>query len=208
MAELWAGGPIELPHTFTIDDVPLEIPQIPTATLLGWLARGTWMRLIPEAIEPMSMLPLLMRFADDRDVFDFEHLWDPAVTLLGRLAGMHSPDGSGTGWWPAVRLAATATAHWPVYTAWCAGRGTGPLDGPLWRVVGSIYGWLRSSREGSEQELAKLDQQIWTPPVIQHATEPEQLPRHVREEEAKLALAALNETMPGEDRVTEWRPHD
>lgn len=203
MAELWPDGPIELPHTITIDDVEVEIPQIPTATLLGWLATGSWWSLFPESVDQVRMIPLTLRFIDDADVFDFEHLWLPATTVFGRLAGTHGANSS-TGWWPALRLAATATTNWALYTAWCATVGSAPLDGPLWQVIGTIYGWLRAQRGGDEQELAKLEQQIWAPPPAKNAVVPEQLPRHVRDEEAKLALAALSEAMPGEDRISEW----
>lgn len=204
MAELWPGGPIELPHVVTIDGIEVEIPEIPTSTLLGWLATGAWWSLFPESVDQTRIMPLTARFVDDEDNFDFENLWFPATTLFGRLAGTHGGESS-TGWWPALRLAATATANWTLYTAWCATVGSSPIEGPLWRVTGTIYGWLRALRAGDEQELAKLDQFVWAPPPVKAAAEPEQLPQHVREEEAKLALAALAETLPGEDRISEWQ---
>lgn len=210
MAELWPGGPVELPHEFTLDDHVLTIPQIDTPTLFGWLANGAWWQILPESVDTVRLMPFSLRFISDHDEFDYEHLWEPATAIFAALAGTRPRDGVGTGWWPAVRLAASASVNWLVYTGWCAAHGTRPLEGPLWQVIGGIYGWLRDGRAGNPDELAKLDQAIWAPPPVTSAAPTEELPRHVRDEEAAFALAALHESLPGEIRETEWTPppHD
>lgn len=207
MAELWPDGPVELPHEFVLDEFRLTLPEIPTVTLFGWLSSGAWWQLFPQAIDDLQLLSFNLRFIDDRDVFDFEHMCDVATVLFAALAGTRPRDGAGTGWWPAVRLAASARVNWPVYVGWCGAHGTDPLDGPLWQVIGNIYGWLRDGRGGNPDELAKLDQTIWAPPPVAATTSATaELPRHVRDEEAALALAALHEAVPGEIRETEWTP--
>lgn len=209
MAELWPGGPIELPHTIIIDGVALTIPEQPTGTLLHWLATGSWWHLVPNSVDLGEVLPLLVRLADNDDVFDLEHLWEPAMVLFGRLAGT-MPTGrrtGGTGWWPAVRLAASAMSDWPLFSAWCASNNINPMTVPLWQAIAASYAWLRSLVNAPEQ-MASLEQDIWGPPPITamatYVSEPQELPQHVRDEEAALALAALRESMPGEDRISEW----
>jgi hypothetical protein len=207
VAELWPGGPVELPHAFIFDGHHLALPEIPTHQLLGWLACGSWWQLLPQSVTFDEIAPLVIRLVDPEDhAFDFEHLWEPAITLFAGLAGTRPLEGGGgVGWWPAVRIASTAVTQWTVFAAWCASHGTDPLDGPLWLVIGRIYAWLRDGR--TPDALAKLDQQIWAPPAMATATTSAELPRHVRDEEAALALRALNETLPGVERnVTEWRP--
>lgn len=207
MAELWPGGPLELPLEFTFDDRHLILPEVPTHRLLLWLATGSWWELLPQAVEFDGIAPLVMRLLDPDDYgFDFEQFWEPAITLFAGLAGTRPREGLATGWWPAVRLAATAMAQWPVYTAWCVTHGSHPLDGPLWLVVGRIYAWLRDGRD--EKSLAKLEQEIWAPPpIVMTAISTADLPQHVRDEEAALALQALNEAIPGmENNIAEWRP--
>lgn len=200
MAELWLGGPIELPHTITVDGVVLHLPAVPTARLLHWLATGAWTELLPNLLSREQRLPLMLRLYDEDDPFDLEHLWVAATAVLGRLAGLSSAEVNG--YWPAWRLAATAHARWPQYVAWCVTHGTEPVGGPLWRVVGGIYGWLADGHD--EEGLSKLDDQLWTPPVH---TAVQVLPRHVRDEEARLALAALAEQMPGDVGFEqEWSP--
>ena len=205
MAELWPGGPLELPHEITIDGHRLVIPEISTSQQLSWLARGAWWEILPAAVELEQVIPLAIRLENQDDYgFDFEHFWEPATLIFAGLAGTIPRDGVGTGWWPAIRLASTALVQWPLYVAWCASHGTGPLDGPLWRVIANVYAWLRDGRDA--QDLAKLEQQIWAPPPIRTATDPAELPRHVRDEEASLALAALGEAMSGGEGMTEWTP--
>jgi hypothetical protein len=202
VAELWPHGPLTLPHEIRIDGHSVLIPEVPTATLLGIIARGCWWEFFPVFADPATMEPVLWRFYDDDDPFEFEHLWTIATILLGRLSGMATIDGSTDGWWPARRMAATALGDWASYAAWCATHGCDPLDGPLYRVVGAIYGWLidRAGYEGR----SKLDQQIFGPPPhvpINQAA----VPRHLRDAEAAMALAALREAGAG-DMVAEWTP--
>lgn len=205
MAELWAGGPIELPHAFTLDGHQLVLPQIPTEKLLGALAAAAWWELLPQAVAFDQMVPLLVRLVDDADEWDYECLWEPATVLFAGLAGTLPRDGAGTGFWPGVRLAATAVVQWPLYSAWCAAHGTPPLEGPLWEVISRVYAFARDGLDSAG--LAKLEQQIWAPPPVKAAVDPAALPRHVRDEEAALALASLNEAMAGgEDMALEWRP--
>lgn len=204
MAELWPGGPVELPHVLTVDGHQLVIPQIPTATLLAALAGAAWWELLPQAVPFEQMAPLLVRLVDDDDEWDYECLWEAATVLFAGLAGTLPREGAGTGFWAGVRLAATAVVQWPLYAAWCATHGTPPLDGPLWEVISRVYAFARDGLDASG--LAKLEQQIWAPPPIKSAVAPEALPRHVRDEEAALALASLNEAMGGAEFVTEWRP--
>lgn len=206
MAELWPGGPVELPHHFTFDGHDMVLPEIPTHQLLGWLACGSWWQLLPQSIAFDEIAPLVIRLVDPEDEgFDFEHLWEPAITLFAGLAGTRPMEGGGTGWWPAVRLASTAVTQWTLFAGWCASHGTHPLDGPLWMVIGRVYAWLRDGRDSNG--LAKLEQQIWAPPPMVMGNASSELPRHVRDEEAALALKTLNETIPGmEQGVAEWRP--
>lgn len=191
MAELWPGGPIELPHDITLDGVLITVPEVPSTTLLSWLSIGAWWSLVPAALDPEELMPFLLRFQDEEDEFDYEHLWDVGVVLFGRLAGM-GRDG-GPGWWPARRLAATAVTHWPQYTAWCAAHGTDPVDGPLWQIMGRVYAWLRE--RAGPQQVDRLDHQIWEPPPFEASAV---VPQHVRDEEARMALAALGEVGGGE----------
>lgn len=209
MAELWPGGPVELPHEFTFDGLALVLPEIPVQQLLFWLGTGSWWELIPQSVPFEQILPLIVRLLDpDDEGFDWEQLWEPAITVFAALAGTRPREGVGLGWWAAVRLASTAVAQWPLFTAWCAGRGTDPLEGPLWLVMGRIYAWLRDGRD--ERAMARLEQEIWAPPpVVKTAVPTAELPQHVRDEEAALALKALGEAIPGmEEGVAEWRPAD
>lgn len=203
MAELWPGGPIELPHTFTIDDVELTLPEIPTMRLMHMLATGSWWELLPNSINAMSIWPLAYRLADDQDTFDFEHLWEPAITLFGRLAGTAGRNG-GIGWWPAVRLAGSAVVEWPLFNAWCATHGLDPTTAPLWKTIGATYAWVRST--ATPENLSKLEQEIWAPPpIVATAAAVDEVPQHIRDEEAALALAALRERLPGEEEFfAEW----
>lgn len=200
--ELWPGGPLELPHQITLDGHVIEFPEIPTHRLLGWLSQGMWWELFPNAVDVESFAPFMLRFLDDDDLdIDFEHMWVPAITVFAGLAGTAPREGGGIGWWPALRLAASAVVQWQHFSAWCATRNLDPLGGPLWRTIAAVYAWLRELTP--PEDLPKLENQIWGPPPGSMSVREEQ-PRHVRDQEAALALAALRETMPGEDRVGEW----
>lgn len=202
MAELWFGGPLELPHDFTIDGLTYSLPEIPTHQLLEWLASGAWGELFPRAVPMEQLTPLLLRMRDDNDVIDYEHLHDVASTLFGRLTGLAAIDGSGgDGFWPGRRIAATALTQWAQYAAWCAAHGTRPLDGPLHQVVTAMYGWLRDRAgiEGAEE----LDRTIFAPPPFSRALPDDVLPRAIRDAEAAAALASLGEALPGE-HMPEW----
>ena len=205
MVSLWPGGPLELPHTVVVDGVSFTLPDIPTRTLFKWLTCGAWTELIPGSVDQADRLQLDLRLIDDLDPFDLEHYFHISTSVFGRLAGTASGDRTGTGWWPAHRLAATAAVNWPLFVGWCASHGTEPLEGPLWRVIGGIYGWLRDNVSTSEKETQRLERTIWAPPPHVMVPEPDKLPHHVREAEAAGALASLRESLPGEDKVTEWR---
>lgn len=203
MAELWPGGPIELPHQITIDGIELTLPAIPTPELLYLVATQSWWQLLPNAVDPEQAVPLMERIHDAGDHFDFEHLWDPAILVLGRAAGIAPRKASSAAaWWAAVRVAGNALGEWPLFSAWCARHDVDITGGPLWKVVAAAYAWLRD--QVAPQDLAKLEQQIWAPPPFAPAAAPEELPEHVRAEEAALALAALRESLPGEQQIGEW----
>jgi hypothetical protein len=202
LAELWPSGPIELPHTLTIDGVELTLPEIPTPKLMFLVATQAWWEVLPNAVDPAQVAPLVERVFDDEDPFDLENFCEPALVVLGRLAGTHPRKGGGTGWWPAVRLCGSALAEWPLFAAWCVQHGTDIVHAPLWKATSAIYAWLREDRD--PKDLAKFEQQVWAPPPYTRSTTPDQLPDHVRAEEAALALAALREALPGEERVPEW----
>lgn len=203
MAELWPGGPIELPHPVEIGGILLTIPHVATFDLLHLIATGSWWQLVPNRLDAEHGQALFERLDDDDDAFDFEHLWEPATALLGRVAGLATRQG-GIGWYPAMRLASSALAEWPLFNAWCASVGLDVDAAPPWKAIGGVYAWLRASV--SSENLAKMEQEIWAPPPAVVRASPQQLPRHVRDEEAALALAALREVMPGEERVSEWTP--
>jgi hypothetical protein len=99
-------------------------------------------------------------------------------------------------------MASTALADWASYSAWCATHGSDPLDGPLHRVMGAIYGWLieRAGYDGR----SKLDQQIFGPPPYVPVNQAA-VPRQLRDAEAAMALAALREAGAGEV-MAEWTP--
>lgn len=212
MAELWRGGPLVLPHEFTLDGLKLVIPKIPTGQLFGWLGHGAWWELFPGCVEPNSMLSTMLRFRSMTDDFDFEHFHDVATVLFGRLTGLHSLDGTGDGWWPGQRMAATALLDWPSYGAWCAEHGSYPLAGDLFEVMGRVYAWMRATRatpmdKDTYQAREKLDQRVFAPPPYQRAISSEaSLPRSVRDAEAAMALAALRDTLPGEVIEGEFSP--
>lgn len=204
MAELWPGGPVELPHRLTIDGQDVLVPEVPTGTLLHWLAARQWWNLLPNGLAPEEATLLMRRCDDEDDPFDFEQLWEPGTRLFGRLAGTAPFEGAGTGFWPGARLASTVIVQWPLFAAWCRTHGHVPLDGPLWQTIASAYAWLRETT--MPERLAQLEQQIWSPPPVAVAVEPQELPRHVREEEAALALKALHEAAAGGAATREWTP--
>lgn len=211
MAELWRNGPLILPHEFTVDGQDFILPQIETATLLGWLGHGAWWELFPGSIDSETLLPITLRFRSPYDDFDYEHLHDVATVLFGRLSGMATLDGGGDGWWPGQRLAATALLDWPSYSAWCADRGHYPLRGDLFDVMGRVYAWTRATRATPMdrevfQAREKLDQRLFAPPPHVSVAAEAALPRSVRDAEAALALASLRDTLPGEVIEGEFTP--
>jgi hypothetical protein len=204
--ELWPGGPLVLPHEFWVDEHRLVLPETKPATLLGWLAGGAWWELIPLSLDPNQALPLNLRFHDPDDDYDYEHWWEIATTLLGRLSGLSTLDGSTDGYWPARRLASTALHDWPFYAAWCAEHGRAPLRGQLYEIMGQIYGWMRF--RAGPGGVEKLDAQVFAPPPYKPVAANEAVPRQIRDQEAALALAALREQLPGdaETFAPEWTP--
>lgn len=208
MAELWPEGPIVLPHTITHDGVELTIPDLPTTKLLYWLATGQWWQLYPGAVDQAEFKVLYERLFDPDDELDLGHISIVSKRLFGRLAGMAYH--SGDGWWPSVRLAADALSRWPLFASWCAVRTIKPLDATLWEAVMMMYGWVRDGL--LPQELAKLEQELWSVPqgAVGKAAGPEssgdaeakylpedQLPDHVRDEEASAFLSMFSEQVPG-----------
>lgn len=201
MAELWPGGPLTLPHELWIDGHRVVVPELDNATLLHWLAMGAWWELVPNVLDYQQFLPLMSRWVNDDDDYDFEHMWDVATTILGRLTGLASLDGGTDGYWPGRRLAATALQDWPMYCAWCAQHGVDPLGGRFYEVMGGVYAWTRD-RAASQPTPGedKLNQQLFgPPPYVAVKADTASIPRHVRDQEAAMALAALREQLPGED---------
>lgn len=200
MAELWPGGPLTLPHVLVHDGVTITVPEIPVPRLLHWLGTGQWWQLYPHAVAPDSLTPLRRRLFDPDDHFDLIHLHHVGTSLFGRLAGMAPPEG--TGWWPSVRLAHVAITQWPLFHAWCVGRGINPLAGSLMSAIGASYAWMRDGL-GPEQ-LSKFEQVLWETPSRAAApnAEPENVPEHIRQEEAGAFLAAMGESLPGQSVIT------
>jgi hypothetical protein len=196
VAELWPGGPLTLPHTIVHDGVELAIPALPVTDLFFWLGTGQWWRLYPNAVDPETMDPLRERLFDPHDPFDLIHLHDVATRLFGRLAGMASEPH--TGWWPALRLANIAMTQWPQFNAWCTGHNVTPMAGSLMTAVSAAYAWMRDGLYG--EHLAKFEQTVWEVPVRSSAptVEPEELPEHLRQEEASAFLVAMGEPLPGQ----------
>lgn len=196
MGELWPGGPLTLPHTFTHDGVEVTVPELPTPTLLHWLGTGQWWQLYPNAVDPDQTEPLRQRLFDPTDQLDLVHLHDVAIRLFGKLTGMAPPDG--TGWWPAVRLANATLAQWPLFHSWCVGHSVDPLHSSLMTTVTAAYAWLRDGL--NRDQLAKFEHMLWEIPTIAAApnAEPTEIPEHVRQEEAGAFLAAMGENLPGQ----------
>jgi hypothetical protein len=196
VAELWPGGPLTLPHIIVHDGVEMLVPDLPVSDLFHWLSTAQWWRLYPHAVDADVMEPLRVRLFDEDDPLDLVHLHDVATRLFGRLAGMAS--GSGTGWWASVRLANAAINQWPLFNAWCTGHNVRPLDGTLMTAVAAAYAWMRDGLYG--EQMAKFEQALWETPVISSApvTEPEELPEHLRQEEASAFLVAMGEALPGQ----------
>jgi hypothetical protein len=196
VAELWHGGPVVLPHSFTLDDVELTIPEIAPTTLVGWLAFGQWWSLFPHTVHT-GMEVFNARFHDDDDAFDYEHLHDPATVIFGRMTGMAALHEGTDGWWPGRRIAYTALCEWPRYAAWCALHGQEPAGGQLYEIVPRMYAWL-CERAGPGEGIQKLDAQIYEPPPYAAKLAEDEIPDWLRAEEAANALATLNERFPGE----------
>lgn len=196
MAELWPGGPLTLPHKIIHDGVELLVPEIPVNELFYWLATGQWWRLYPNAVDPESMEPIRERLLDPNDPFDLIHLHDVGTRLYGRLAGMASE--TVTGWWPSVRLTNAAMTQWPLFNAWCISHNVLPFGDTLMTTVSAAYAWLRDGLYG--EQLSKLEQSLWETPVRSAAptTKPEELPEHLRQEEANAFLMAMGEALPGQ----------
>lgn len=189
MTELWPGSRIyELPQRITFDGVSYEIPDTPsTAELLSWLAHGAWAQVFPGLLAPMHTQALLERVCDKHDPLNYRHLFPPAATVLGRLAGMQN--GPYNGYWPAHRVVSTALARWPQYAAWCATRGANMLSGPLWQATALAYGFVR---EMMAERLDVLEAQVWAAPPgrrtgLPAAPDPEEFAA----EERRLAAEAL-----------------
>lgn len=197
MAELWPGGPITLPHTLTHDGIELTIPEFPVTDLLYWLSTGQWWCLYPNGITDRAAAePLNERLNDPDDEFDMIHLHVVGTVLFGRLAGTAPP--SGSGWWPAVRLATSALRHWPLFHAWCVGHALDPLSSSLMTVISAAYAWLRETVP--DDKIGKFENDLWAAPATASApaAEPEELPEHIRAQEAQMMLAAMNESLPGQ----------
>lgn len=195
MAELWPGGPITLPHRFTHDGVELVIPEQKLTDLLYWLSSGQWWQLYPNAVDPDTMQPLKERLFDPDDHLDMIHLHDVGTRLFGRLSGVAPKDA--VGWWPAVRLANMSLTQWPLFHAWCVQHHVDPIGGSLMTTIAAAYAWIRDGL--NSDQLAKLEQELWSTPTIAAAptAAPEELPEHVRQEEAGAFLAAMGESLPG-----------
>lgn len=196
MAELWPGGPLTLPHTFTHDGVELTIPDLPTPTLLHWLGTGQWWQLYPNAVAHDQTEALRRRLFEPEDPLDLVHMHDVAIRLFGKLSGMAPPDG--TGWWPALRLANAALAQWSLFHSWCVTHSVDPLGGSLMKAVSASYAWLRDGL--SRDQLSKFEHTLWEVPAsaAAPAAEPTELPEHVRQDEAGAFLAAMGESLPGQ----------
>jgi hypothetical protein len=197
VAELWDGGPITLPHSFTHDGVAFTIPELPVTDLLRWLAAGTWWELYPNAVDQEAVEPIRARLFDPDDPLDVIHLHTVATALYGRLAGMGTAQASG--WWPALRLANCVMDRWPLFHAWCISKGIiTPLAGTLMSLLGAAYAWLRDGL-GPDQ-LSKVEYELWSVPMRAAAprAHPDQVPEHIREQEATAFLAALGEQLPGQ----------
>lgn len=209
MAELWPGGPINLPHTITHDGVEVTIPEVAVNDLLYWLSTAQWWQLYPNAVDPEALAPLHERILDPDDPFDLIHLADVARTVFGRLAS--TTPKNGTGWWPAVRLAFHALDQWSLFNAWCVHHAVDPLARDLGHAIGAAYAWRRDGLP--PEHLAEFEKDLWSVPALAArapkvaaaratpAPAEQEIPEHVREQEAGAFLAALGEQFPGE-RVT------
>lgn len=207
MAELWPGGPLTLPHAIVHDEVELTIPELPVNTLFYWLGSGQWWQLYPNAVPAAQSEPLRDRLFDPGDPFDLVHLHDVATRLFGRLSGMAAP--GTTGWWPSVRLANVAIMQWPQFNAWCTGHGVAPLADTLMTGVSAAYAWMREGLHG--EHLSKFEQLLWEAPTRATSSaaaaaasteDTGDLPEHLRQEEAAAFLAAMGESIPGQQNLS------
>jgi hypothetical protein len=180
----------------THDGVPVTFPDVPVVKLFYWLATGQWWQLYPNSVSAEETAELRERMFDPADHLDLVHMHDVATRIFGRLSGMAPP--GGVGWWPAVRLANAAIAEWPVFYAWCTGRGIDPFAGSLMSAVSAVYAWMRDGL--NREQLVRFEQLLWEMPARSRgpAPEPAELPEHVRQDEANAFLAALGESMPGQ----------
>lgn len=178
MPELWPGGPVELPLTFTFDGDPFTIGAIPTTQLLTLCANQQWFTLLTHIDDQQAFAALMDRLRDDDDELDHDHLHMLATRILGRLSGMYIPprpvgpggdgeaepdtgaaEGSGSsagrgssGWLAAITISGYLTRFWGLFAAWCAGRNLQPLTLAFHQLVPAGYAWLAEHLPHSEPE--------------------------------------------------------
>lgn len=184
---MWPGGPLTPPCTIVLDGAVYRMRDRPTPELLHAIGTGNWWALFPVGLHRRDAMRVLVRLWDRHDHLELEHAWKVATDLGARLAG--APH-----WWAAMRLCATALEHRMKFDGWCTAHGFDPYVEPLWRTTAAVYQMLREQRATDERKAAQLDDELFNQPL----EGPMSVPRWTPEEEARAALAALRQAMPGE----------
>lgn len=169
MGELWPGGPLELPFTFTVDDQPLTIGEISTTVLLTMCSGHDWMAVLTHITDTDAFSDLMWRVSDDEDHLDHDHLHAVATRILGRLSGMYiapartddehadlepAPPSGTTGWSAAVLISGYLTRFWGLFAAWAAGRNLAPLTLAFHQLIPAGFAWL-------SDYLPEADPETW-----------------------------------------------
>lgn len=157
--------PAPLPFTFRIDGAPYTItPHSPRWWMrtLAAEAPGCWWHVIPLGLDEAGRRRLLGRLFDPEDALDLDDVEDIAVRVLTTVMGMDM--------WAAHRLMASAYGNWLVFDGWCATKGgndPAQVSHPA-RIASLAYTWRLSHCE-KQQDLTKLDNEIFAPPPLRTA---------------------------------------
>jgi len=115
---------------------------------------------------------------------DADDLWEAAideddpltVEMLARIGQSMLTKAAGRPWWQASMLLATLAVNWDVYIAVARDRGLGdPSDWPVDELCAWVY--LRMTQYAKEEDRARIDADLTTPPGILTPTRTPSTPR-------------------------------